>query len=149
MNLQQMAYNYVWILLRYQLLSKCKSYTWNNLMFLGGAWKQWTVQREEVTLKQSGTNSTVCSGFAVHYVMCFIFRFHLNCYVFTFIQLLIKSFLCEDVFAILGTTWSFPFNNNIVCRGPRHVTFKKKKNKTNHFLTFSMWLVHSFTSSLI
>lgn len=77
-------------------------------------------RKEKRGESETGTNSTDCLLWLCS-ALCDMF------YVFTFIQLLIKSFLCEDVFAILGTTQSFPFNNNTVCCGPRHMTFKKKK----------------------
>lgn len=72
-------------------------------------------KRKEVNLQQPGTNSTddlLCLPNAFCDMLYFLIS--LACYLFTFIQLLIKSFFYEDVFAILGITWSFLFNNNTV-----------------------------------
>lgn len=91
--------------------------------------------------KQSSANSPDCSLWLSRaFFAMFCFCISLDYYIFTFIQLLIKSFFYELVFAILGITQSFLFNNT-VCWSPRHVTFFfKKKKKANPFPTFSMWL---------
>lgn len=69
--------------------------TYCSFMALGDDRKE----KKEVTLKAFSTNSTACCDIAELYMSIF----SLYCCVFSVVQLLINSFLCEDVFAILGT----------------------------------------------